>query len=498
MMIEGLFQQQTEIGGQEIKRSGPPNRMNDLSYRDWMKFQKSFFFYTNSQALVEECVHFFTKAVWSDGTSSRSLVIGFDDFNARRVIPPRIIEAHKNPKSWVELVGLLCDLAKSNKRYDFLMIDLQRHIGNRRSLNQFLRRYSDKIFQGIENLLVAKRYCGVLVGMEGREGNGFPLSWAVALSSRHHLKLRDEKIGLMKDERRLIYCLFMQADKDQQPTAAGNLEKVRLANTRRATPGWVIPKPPPRKKDEILHPAKYPETLVAEFIKLFTRPGDNVLDPMVGTGSTVLAALRTMRNGFGVDLVPEFVEISKKRIADEFPPMLFHKMASKQKSEVVQGDATRLGDIVELQGVRFNYAITSPPYWSMLTNRGSEYQESRRKKSLPLIYSKDDRDLGNVNDYVRFLELLELVYNQVAKMLVKGGHLTVVAKNIKRQHVVYPLAWDLVSKLCGEGGRYAYVGATLWCQDDVGIKPFAVGIHWVSNTLHHYCLHFRKRLSSQK
>ena len=48
-------------------RGGPPNRMNDLAYRDWMKFQKSFFRFSSDQAFIEECVHFFTKAVWGDG-----------------------------------------------------------------------------------------------------------------------------------------------------------------------------------------------------------------------------------------------------------------------------------------------------------------------------------------------------------------------------------------------------------------------------------------------
>jgi hypothetical protein len=173
-------------------------------------------------------------------------------------------------------------------------------------------------------------------------------------------------------------------------------------------------------------------------------------------------------------------------------------MIGANESMVFQSDATRLSEIPELGGIKFQYSVTSPPYWSMLTNKGSEYQEDRRKKNLLLTYSQDDRDLGNVGSYDQFLELLESVYNQVANMLVRGGHLTVVVKNVKRNHVIYPLAWDLVSTLCRESGKYDYVGTTLWCQDDVGIKPFAVGIHWVSNTLHHYCLHFRKRSSSQK
>ena len=73
--------------------------------------------------------------------------------------------------------------------------------------------------------------------------------------------------------------------------------------------------------------------------------------------------------------------------------------------------------------------------------------------------------------------------------------LTVVVKNVKRHHTLHPLAWNLTSRLCGPKGSFNYVGTTLWCQDDVGIKPFAVGILWVSNILHAYCLHFQNAKS---
>jgi hypothetical protein len=129
----------------------------------------------------------------------------------------------------------------------------------------------------------------------------------------------------------------------------------------------------------------------------------------------------------------------------------------------------------------------------MLKNPGSENQRARRQRNLPLIYSREEDDIGNVSDYDTFVELLVGVYEQVASRLARNGHLTVVVKNVKRNHVIYPLAWDLVRQLSSRRGPYLYLGTSLWCQDDIGLKPFAVGIHWVSNVLHQYCLHFRKR-----
>ena len=58
---------------------------------------------------------------------------------------------------------------------------------------------------------------------------------------------------------------------------------------------WFIHNPPPRQKGVLRHPAKFPETLAQEFIEFFTKPHQVVLDPMAGTGSALVAALRCGR-----------------------------------------------------------------------------------------------------------------------------------------------------------------------------------------------------------
>src|SRR5512141_2943115 len=80
---------------------------------------------------------------------------------------------------------------------------------------------------------------------------------------------------------------------------------------------WFIHNPPPRQKGALVHPAKFPETMAQEFIEFFTKRGENVLDPMAGTGSTLVAALRAGRNSYGIELNPRYAGIARKLIGQE-------------------------------------------------------------------------------------------------------------------------------------------------------------------------------------
>jgi len=62
------------------------------------------------------------------------------------------------------------------------------------------------------------------------------------------------------------------------------------------------------------HCAVYPEALPAWFIRLFTKKGDIILDPFIGSGTTAIAAFKLERNYIGIDLNRKYCEISKKAL----------------------------------------------------------------------------------------------------------------------------------------------------------------------------------------
>lgn len=80
------------------------------------------------------------------------------------------------------------------------------------------------------------------------------------------------------------------------------------------------------------HSAAFPEGLPEWFIKLFTKEGEIVLDPFMGSGTTNFVANRMKRNSIGIEIVPEYFEMVKEKIQ----PVELYLLESKTKYEKTQ------------------------------------------------------------------------------------------------------------------------------------------------------------------
>lgn len=251
---------------------------------------------------------------------------------------------------------------------------------------------------------------------------------------------------------------------------------------------WFIHNPPPRRKDVLRHPAKFPESLAQEFIEFFTKSGQVVFDPMVGTGSTLVAALRSGRHSYGLELNQVYADIANHVVHEEQEAL--GDSASDLVAKVITGDAQNFEMYVKLEQIPpIDYIITSPPYWNMLRARGAETQKNRRTSpELDVFYSENTNDLGNIDDYEEFIGRLVNIYEQLKTHLKPRAYLTIIVKNVKKGGRIYPLAWDLAHQL---GKIYTLKDEKIWVQDNQRLAPYGYGSAWVSNTFHHYCLQFR-------
>lgn len=76
---------------------------------------------------------------------------------------------------------------------------------------------------------------------------------------------------------------------------------------------WDIPNVKSNHVEKTDHPCQFPVELVERFVLSTTNPGDWVLDPFLGVGTTVAAAIRHDRRGAGSEVVEKYVEIARER-----------------------------------------------------------------------------------------------------------------------------------------------------------------------------------------
>ncbi len=83
------------------------------------------------------------------------------------------------------------------------------------------------------------------------------------------------------------------------------------------------------------HPAPFPQEIAQRLIRLFSFAGDVVLDPFVGTGSTMVAAIDTGRNSVGVEIEPMYAEFAAKRVAKAASAALLRGVGANKPTVLV-------------------------------------------------------------------------------------------------------------------------------------------------------------------
>jgi adenine-specific DNA-methyltransferase len=77
---------------------------------------------------------------------------------------------------------------------------------------------------------------------------------------------------------------------------------------------WIFPNVKNNHVEKTVHPCQFPVELVERLVLSLTDPGDNVLDPYMGVGSTIVAAVMHGRHGYGCDTVRDYVRIARQRV----------------------------------------------------------------------------------------------------------------------------------------------------------------------------------------
>ena len=107
-------------------------------------------------------------------------------------------------------------------------------------------------------------------------------------------------------------------------------------------------------RDKKKHPATFPISLCRKIIELFTHQGELVLDPFVGSGTTLVAATDLDRNAVGFDLQPHYIDLCEKRLCEQA------NLFNKSRQVAIQDDARNISNYLKPNMVSLIW--TSPLY----------------------------------------------------------------------------------------------------------------------------------------
>jgi DNA modification methylase len=168
-------------------------------------------------------------------------------------------------------------------------------------------------------------------------------------------------------------------------------------------------------RDKKIHPATFPISLAKKVIELFTHEGELLLDPFVGSGTTLVAAKDTNRNAVGFDLKKEYIDLCRGRLAQA-------SFLGQAKQLAVQDDARYIMEYLESETVSLIW--TSPPYANLLNRaRNNKSRRERNNEQIGKIeqYSQDPRDLGTMS-LDEYTNTMGEIYESLLPLLRPKGH----------------------------------------------------------------------------
>ena len=241
-------------------------------------------------------------------------------------------------------------------------------------------------------------------------------------------------------------------------------------------------------RDKNVHPAVFPISLAEHVISLFTHRGELVVDPFVGSGTTLVAAQDLERNAVGADLSQDYVDLSNNRLA-------LSVREERPRQEAVVCDARELAGLLHPESVKLIF--TSPPYADMLNRprkNKSRRSDDRRNDQFGKVeqYSQDSRDLGVLNA-VAYAQTLGAIYARLLPALRPDGHVVINVNDLWAKEQRVPLHSMVISAMQDAG--YLFKNIIIWDRTNIVNRIGIFG--WPSNyitmgTTFEYILHFRK------
>ncbi len=222
-------------------------------------------------------------------------------------------------------------------------------------------------------------------------------------------------------------------------------------------------------RDKNKHPATFPISLSRKVIELFTHKGELVLDPFVGSGTTLVAARDLARNAVGFDLQKKYIELCAKRLSQDY---IFGG-----SQIAIQDDARNINKYLEPESVSLIW--TSPPYANLLNRkRKNKSRKDRINSQYGKVeqYSQDSRDLGTM-PLEKFATTMGDIFESLLPLLRPKAHCVINISDMWWQDKRITIHIAIVEELRKRG--YELRNTIIWDKTNIVNRIGIFG--WPSN-----------------
>ena len=184
----------------------------------------------------------------------------------------------------------------------------------------------------------------------------------------------------------------------------------------------------PERGDWATHNPKYRGNFAPQIarnvIEMYSEKGENILDPMVGGGTTLIEAKLLGRNALGLDINPEAAKITEEALKFD------HSLPGKQ--EVRVGDAR---DLSSLKENSFDLVLTHPPYLNII-----KYSEG-----------KIANDISNIGSLPRFCDEIEKIAMELFRVVKPDKFCAILIGDTRKGRHFVPLAFNVMQRFLKAG-----------------------------------------------
>jgi modification methylase len=232
------------------------------------------------------------------------------------------------------------------------------------------------------------------------------------------------------------------------------------------------------------HPGKMLPELARRAIDCYSEPGDLVVDPMCGIGTTLAEAVRLDRDAIGVELESHWAELAKRNVARA------RSDGAPGHARVLRGDARKLPKLLARKNARalrdpsgtsvahlplagVDLVLTSPPYGCEVGEIDKSAWHTGREicRTDTRNYSRDRTNIGHARG-TAYAEAMLDIYRACATVVKPGGFVVIVTKDMRRHGKLRNLAGETVD-LCQRAGLdyWQHIVALLATIRDAELVP---------------------------